>query len=360
MKKIMLVGKLYKRNLNNGPGSVIKNISKEFKKCGIDYEAILVSEELEKIKFLKKIIQDILLKQNLIVNVHTEGFIIPFIVYLISKINRQNQYYLTVHGIYRIESSFSDKGKGKKLYCFLETVLYKYFPNIICVSEKLKLDIRNMYQRTSNIYVVNNGVEKTSISLVKKNLVRSDEMKFIMAGGIKDRKGILEVLEVLAYLRDVGSYNVKLLIYGKIQDDEMRKAFEEKVIQLSLEDVVVFKGLITDRNKLYIEYQKAHFNLCLSKYDTFNIAVIESMLVGCPTIMSNQCGASYLIENIKEGLVVDLNTNYKETILNFIHDICSNGSYPLLQNEAYQKAINQTWDKSSKKLISVLRASEGE
>ena len=79
---------------------------------------------------------------------------------------------------------------------------------------------------------------------------------------------------------------------------------------------------------MYNILANCHFHIAFSKYDTFNVAIIEALSIGCPTIASNMCGASYLIKNITDGLVVDLKEpNYSEIINEYITEYKATNKY---------------------------------
>lgn len=142
MKRILIIAKCYKKDVS-GPANIIRGLIRQFDKESINYKALLLEEGMDKVSYLTSIVQELKKKDKSVVNVHTDGFLLPLFILLMSKIYRKHSYYLTVHGIYRI-----DKGKRAQWkYVMLEKYIYRHFNNIICVSEMLKDDLEELYKR---------------------------------------------------------------------------------------------------------------------------------------------------------------------------------------------------------------------
>ncbi|HFJ9404494.1 glycosyltransferase family 4 protein [Bacillus cereus group sp. MYBK69-1] len=343
MQKIIIVGKLYEGNKLNGPGNVIYHLEKSFSRLNVDFEYILKNESTSFVRLIQDIVTKVLFKKNLVVNVHTDGFIMALIVYLISLINWKNTYYLTVHGIYKIDSEMS--GVTKKRYLMLEKFLYKRFKNIICVSSKLANDIKSIYGRDKNIYIINNGVQANPLAASKDNRLDAEKIRFIFVGGIKKGKGILETIKVIKYIIDNSDFDVHLDIYGSVENAKIKEEYKRYISNNKLENYVTYHGLIKDKTALFSYYAQSTFQLCLSLYDTFNVAVLESMNVGCPCILSDNCGARDIIRNDENGYIVSLDNETGEIILNILQEVKQNpGKLKQLRKRATVTAEHNTWD----------------
>ncbi|WP_459988474.1 glycosyltransferase family 4 protein [Priestia megaterium] len=349
-----MIGKLYKSNKLNGPGNVIYNLNKSFLKLNVNFECILKNESTHFVKFLKDIIKKVIFRKNLVVNVHTDGFIIVLIVYLISLFNKTNAYYLTIHGMYKVDSGMS--GIAKRRYLLLEKFLYKNFQNIICVSTKLADDLEVIYGRSKNVHVINNGVKTNPLTTLIDNKSNANNVKFIFVGGIKRGKGIIETLQVIKYLRDNSSFNVHLDIYGSVETAKIKEEYDQYINNNQLENYVTYHGLIKDKNELFNYYGESTFHLCLSLYDTFNVAVLESMAVGCPCIISDCCGAKDIIKDRKNGYIVSLKKETGEIILNILQEVLYDRN-KLLDLRKYAKitAENNTWDRVANQYVCLFK-----
>ncbi|MBY0145118.1 glycosyltransferase family 4 protein [Neobacillus niacini] len=348
MQKVITIGKLYERNKLNGPGNVIYHLEKSFSRLNVDFECILKNESTSFVRLIQDIVTKVLFKKDLVVNVHTDGFIMVLIVYLVSLFNRTNTYYLTVHGIYKIDSTIS--GISKSRYLMLEKFLYKKFNNIICVSYKLANDINSIYGRSKNVYVINNGVQANPLDATKENIIDSDKVKLIFVGGIKRGKGILETIKAVKYIIDNSDLNIHLDIYGSVENEKIMEEYKRYLTYNKLENHVTYHGLIEDKKKLFSYYAQSTLQLCLSLYDTFNVAVLESMAVGCPCIVSDCCGAKDIIRDGENGYIVSLDKGTGTTILDILQEVLHDkNKLQQLSKYSITTAKNNTWDMVAKK-----------
>ncbi|MCP1450456.1 glycosyltransferase family 4 protein [Priestia megaterium] len=343
MQQIVIIGKLYERNKLNGPGNVIFQLQQAFSKLNVDVKYILNNESNSFFSNIRSIIVNVLFKKGLIVNVHTDGFILALFIYLISLFNRKNSYYLTVHGIYKIESEMSETTKIR--YLILEKFLYQRFSNLICVSSKLAKDIELIYGRNRNVNVVNNGVHRILSTSFQSNKITDGNIDFIFVGGINKRKGTLETLQVFKYLVDNLDINVHLNIYGAVENKKIKGQYQQYIENHNLEEYITYHGLVYDKSELLRYYANSTFHLCLSLYDTFNVAVLESMSVGCPCILSDRCGAKDIITNKENGYIVAMDENLEDTIFKIIQEVRLNSEkLKQLKSGSRMTANNNTWD----------------
>ena len=312
MKRIVIIAKCYKRDIS-GPANIIRGLIRQFDKDGINYKALLLEEGIDKVSYLKQIVQELRKKDKTIVNIHTDGFILPLFIMLMSKIYRKHSYYLTVHGIYRI-----DKGKNSNWkYLILEKYIYKHFSNIICVSDMLKDDLKKIYKREKNVYVIPNATDANSNKVFKEKSVK----EIVSLGGLRTRKGIKAIM---ACAKEMKKTNIPfhISLYG--EDENNWNSFVEQIRKDNLKDQVEYFGNLMDKQKVYDIVRSADVQFCFSVYDTFNVAVAESLVLGCPCISSDRCGASKLIQNNFNGLVVNIAEEYNnhfEKVIEFIRKL---------------------------------------
>ena len=293
-KKIIVIAKCFESS-TSGPANIVRGLISEFDRGNIPYDAVLLRDDSSKITYLKQVVRTIRKENNAIINVHTEGFLIPFIVYLLSFVYRKKSYYLTVHGIYKIEAEM--ESSYLKKYGILEKCLYKHFPNLICVSEMLKDDIKEIYGRSKNIFVIPNATDAHS----DEKYVPHDIKEVISLGGLRKCKGIETILKFSETIK-AKNLPIHVSIYGVTENN--RDWFEKEINRNHLEDYVEYKGLITCKDELYNIIRKADAQVCFSKYDTYNVAIAESLVLGCPCIATDRCGAANLIKNGDNGYIV--------------------------------------------------------
>lgn len=335
----------------NGPTGIVYELVKQLREKKVNFYLLNYEpSDISKIGYILKLVKTLIFSKNCIINVHTDGYIIPFITFMLSKINKRNTYYLTVHGLQIVQNNIL-KFKNRKN---LEKITIKKFENIICVSEMLKDDISKIYNRDKKVFVINNGIRYVhNINKIEPYPEKHKSViKFIFVGGIKKEKGIFEIVELFKYLKENLKDKICILdIYGS-EDVKIKDYFYAKIKNYNLDKLINYKGIEKNKTILYEEYSKYDFNLCLSIYDTFNVSVVESMSVGTPPIVSRKCGASYIIKDYKDGFVVDLNGDYKVKICNIIKDYIENPKkFIEVRKNCMVNSKKFEWDKVCDKYI---------
>lgn len=313
--RLVIIGN-YDEEKNNGPTGVIKGLIKGFKENDfLNYQMLLFEKNMKKSQYIVKILKKIHNSKDCVINVHTDGYLIPFFVFMLSLFFKQNKYYLTCHGIGLMEKQYEVPISRKNL--FIEKILYKHFPNLICVSKMQKNDISKIYHRVKNVYVIENGTDaweykkKNAKALEKK----SDLLRILTLGGLSECKGLHETLKLCKKLHDNG-IKYKLDIYGSVRNEKQYTDFLEELNVLGIQEYVAYKKYIEDKSELYEIIQKYDVMLCLSRYDTFNVAILEAIALGCYCVTSEKCGASEIINSKNLGIVYDY-SNDKEVISYF-------------------------------------------
>lgn len=328
-KEIVIVAKCFDSSVS-GPASVVRELIAELKREQVSFHAVLLTERQSKYRFLIDLVSTLKNEDGLVVNVHTDGYLIPFAVLFLSKIFWKHSYYLTVHGIYQIERAFC--GKSKYRYVLLEKYIYKRFPNLICVSQMLKQNIQVIFGRSDNVLVIPNATNAHSDVRKKKNI----PMELISLGGLRKCKGIECVLKLASVFKEkTCCFHISL--YGAAENN--LDWFQKQVMELNLTGLIDYYGEITDKQKVYDIIRQADIQLCFSKYDTYNVAIAESLVLGCPCIASNMCGAAYLINDYSAGLVVDLDEESAGNFGNIIEYFNNIGNV-----ESYGKTNNDYVD----------------
>ena len=245
---------------------------------------------------------------------------------LISKINRSNSYYLTLHGIMSIENRINCLPYSEKT----EKKLINKFPNIICVSEYEKNVLKEKFEREKNVFVCYNGCDFYNKEYREKD-TESDVITLIDAGGFSRRKNALEVLKLINELNK-NNIKCKYLVYGPILDQEYYEKCKKYASENEINELLEYKGKV-DRKCLIDAYLGSNYCIALSKFDTFNMTVLEAMQTGTPVIVSEDTGISALLKNENAGLVLE-NINAK-SVIEFLKEKESKEEYKLICKNAY-------------------------
>lgn len=167
----------------------------------------------------------------------------------------------------------------------------------ISVSKGIESKVKEIYPKIK-IQTIYNHVE---VSKAENNF---NEMydDYILAVGRMDESNVKQFDGL------IGSYSksilpkrqVKLLILGS---GVRMAALKKQVLDLNLQDSVVFKGFESD---LYLYYKNAKYLVLSSKYEGLGMVLIESLLCETPVI-SFDCdfGPSEIIQHKINGLLVE-------------------------------------------------------
>lgn len=315
--KFVLIGKCFSDEIN-GPGQVmlaLKNVLDQ--RYSMDSCVIFWNERNNKISFLWSVVKQLASKEGCLINVHESGLIIPTIVMILSKLFPRHAYYLTMHGVYEIEAPYT--GGKKWRYALLEKLLCCHFPNIICVSDLQRKTLGDIYGRRNNALVIPNGTAAVDYPISDVLPDYAGCLEMVSLGGIKERKGIKQTLNLMQFLTQRKRMNVHLSIYGTEKGNYTEEWLQKVCKEKNLTKNVSYCGVIQDKDRVYDIVSNAHFHLSLSEYDTFNIAIAESLVLGCPCICTDRCGSSSYVHDGENGVIVSLDSeDMNEDIYNYM------------------------------------------
>lgn len=224
---------------------------------------------------------------------------------------------LHLHGSYYREMIEKDISKLQK---FLNYYIVKKVSAVIVLSESLKYIFEGMIE-DEKIYVVPNCVDdqfNPNEDTIEKKIETDKKTKRVLylSNFIKS-KGYRSVLE-LALLEKKDQYKCKNNVFifefaGKFYDEIERKYFFDFIKNNNLEDIVMYKGIVTGDNKKKILLESDIFVL-LTNYPKEGqpISILEAMANGMYVVTTNHAGIPDFIQNYENGLIVDKN-NINET-----------------------------------------------
>ncbi len=128
----------------------------------------------------------------------------------------------------------------------------------------------------------------------------------IFTGTLTAKKGIISLIK--AWPRVIEACEeAELHIFGKdgrTKDGQSMQAFLRALYNGRVEKSIRFHGHV-DRAKLFETFQRARLAVFPSYAEAFAIAPLEAMAVGCPTIYSQRGSGPELIENGRDGLLIE-------------------------------------------------------
>jgi UDP-glucose:(heptosyl)LPS alpha-1,3-glucosyltransferase len=225
------------------------------------------------------------------------------------------------------------------------------YKKIVAVSQMVKDDIIKIYDVPENDIIVNhNGVDIEKFNPNNKNkfsqeirnkhdLSENDYVLLFLGTGFK-RKGLKYVLESLKNTK-----SAKLLIVGKGDIDK----FKSKAEELSVLDRCRFIGPVREVEKYYAAADVFVFP---SIYDPCANVTLEAMASGLPVITTVDNGASGVIENKKNGYILDRPDNIKKMV-EYINKLKNNDLRKTFSEKASKKMKEHTKEGNYQKLLEI-------
>jgi glycogen(starch) synthase len=181
---------------------------------------------------------------------------------------------------------------------------------IIAVSDFTRRELLQYYKvKEAKIRVIHNGVDINKFKptsekrKVKKELgFNPDDIAILSVGRLYARKGLFTLLESIPIVAR-RHRNAKFIISGKGQSNEMKKLVRHAT-ELGVKDNIIFTGYFPDA-KLPKLYQAADIFAFSTFYENLPFAVLEALSSGLPTVTTNVGGIPEMIENGKNGFLVN-------------------------------------------------------
>lgn len=193
-------------------------------------------------------------------------------------------------------------------------------------------------------FETNNLLDNKTKELIK--FMKNNEC-LLYVGSLDDRKNFRFTLEVFNKVYTKNS-NIKLVIIGKGKKQYVENSF--KTINEEIKNNIIHINQLDNTYLKYI-YKEAKVFILPSKLEIFGMVLLEAMYFGTPTITSLNGGSSTLIENNKNGIIID----------NFDADEWANNILRLITTNTFSKSISSSaistinnnfkWNKIAEKFI---------
>ncbi|RLB12058.1 MAG: hypothetical protein DRG39_02890 [Deltaproteobacteria bacterium] len=230
---------------------------------------------------------------------------------------------------------------------------------IIAVSTKIQEELSEfLHIPKKNIVVISNGVDLKKFKpdkrgqyrreILDRHNLREEDFILLFVGYGYLRKGLQFLLKTLSLIRN---NQLKLLVVGN--DDTRNLNFIVSMVKsLNLKKKVIFAGTRSDVFKYYVA---SNAFVLPTLYEPFGNVILEAMASGLPVIVSRLAGASELIQDGKNGILINDPTNIEE-IANKIKLLLNNRQLrSFLGENARKTAENYSWDIIAEKTLSVYK-----
>ncbi len=168
-------------------------------------------------------------------------------------------------------------------------------------------DIFSIYGREQNVVLAPNltTTRELKMELVKRKV--RNEVRFFFLSRIVENKNVLKSLLLL--LKAPLDVNVQYDIFGPIEDKEYWEQCKQIIQKLPPNIKVSYKGVLSPESVQEI-ISTYHFLVLLSYSENFGHSIVESLLSGCPVLISDQTPWKNL-EVMNAGWDVNLNNEEK-------------------------------------------------
>jgi len=234
-----------------------------------------------------------------------------------------------------------------------EMLIYtkRKYNKIIVVSKGVKEELIHYYNLPSeDIVVIPNGVdlEEFKPDKEKRRKIREtyeiadDEVVLMFSGYEFRRKGLEYIIKALPLVKG----KVKLLVVGK--DDP--NYYKELASKLGVRDKTIFTGFVPDISEYYAASDLFVFP---TLYEPFGLVITEALASGLPVIVSEFAGATDIMNDECEGLLLKDPTNPKE-IAEKVNVLVEDENLRKQMSRNARKTVEKySWDEVARKILEI-------
>lgn len=189
---------------------------------------------------------------------------------------------------------------------FYHKWLYKNIDVIHAVTQQVKEQLQKFIPQSvqPKLEMVYLGVsevviDKEIVNKLKEKDALGDAFIVGIVGRIEEAKGQSLLIDALSQLK---ALHIKALIVGHTMDDSYLNGLKARVIDLGLDNNVIFTGFTKNINEYF---QLCDVSVLATKKETFGLVVIESMLNKVPVIAVNNGGPLEIIDDGQDSLFFD-------------------------------------------------------
>lgn len=257
---------------------------------------------------------------------------------------------LTIHTIIKQTSKTNRSSFYGKIHDTLWRLLEKWelkrIPYLIVVSPHLKEELKK--DGAKNITVIPNGIDANWFDVPNESITG----RILFVGRIRPGKGLENLIKSIKLVIDKGC-DVHLHVVGPTNDLHYLKYLQELAKKMEVREHVEFIGSIPD-DALLNEYAECSIFVLPSSIESNPIVLLEAMASGKPVIATNVGGIPYMIEDGKNGFLVNYGDieGLAEKILKLVNDkklrdfIAENGK---------KTAMKYSWENISEETYEVYR-----
>mgnify|MGYP000875904597 FL=1 len=206
----------------------------------------------------------------------------------------------------------------KKKYNILFLKAIKKIDICFAISDNIKKDLLDLKINKNKIFKVPNAVDFKKVKNIKIN--KNKILTILTIGRYAEKKKGFDLIEkVSKYL--IRKINFQWIIIGRNTEQLKKKLFfkENKKNFLIIDEIKNDKSYTFPSKKLLKIYKMSHVYANMARIESFGITLIEAMASYLPVISFKTKGGLDLIQNNKNGYLVDNNNfnSFAEKIIEF-------------------------------------------
>lgn len=267
-------------------------------------------------------------------------------------------------GVQMIRELDKKRSLGLSPFMFLPFILFYPISNynlkskktkgIIAVSQMIKNKIVELIGRDKNqIKVLANGVDLTKFNnknrnfhrktIIKRHNLNEDDFILLFVGYYHFRKGLPFLIQALSL---IDNPRIKLLVVGN--DSSVKKQMSDLTANLKLEKKIIFVG-----DQPHVQHYFAVGNALVlpTLYEPFGMVALQAMAAGLPVIVSRSAGASDLIDDKENGLILNDPTDAQEIASKILFLFEKRKERKRIEKQAVSTSRKYTWDILAEKTL---------
>ena len=218
-----------------------------------------------------------------------------------------------IHWLHYNYKDFNPNAKYNKLF----NNILSCFDNIIAVSENVMNDFNKLYHLEDKTNVIHNLIDiKKIMNNSKEEIKKGKKLNIISVGRLHAIKGYDQLIDAVYKLNEENlTQKLNIKIYG---DGPEKESLQNKILNYNLENVITLEGGTINP---YALMKNADLFIMPSKFESFGLVAIESLILGTPVIATNTGIVDKVITNNFNGIIVE---NSIEGLYNGLKDILIN------------------------------------
>lgn len=234
-----------------------------------------------------------------------------------------------------------------------EKLIYSHhkYKKIIAVSTGVKREIMNYYNvPEEDIIVIPNGVDIEEFkpnrnirkSVRERYGIKENDVVLMFSGYEFKRKGLKYIIGALPRIKK----DVKLLVVGK----DNPRSYQQLATKLGVHDKIIFTDFVPE---IAGYYAASDIFVFPTLYEPFGLVVAEALASGLPVIVSEGAGATEVINDGREGLLLKDPTNLNEVAEKINILVKDENLRKQMSRNARKTAEKYSWDEVARRTMEV-------